>query len=109
MRVVVANEPRSYRESISAAFEALRPQVQVSTVDPEDLDQEVERLAPQLVVCSRLTSAVEHDAPIWVLLYPNGASHAVVYQNGVRTHHPVMDLDTLLSVLDEAQRLDGSV
>jgi hypothetical protein len=101
MRVLVANEPTIYREVISAAFRVLRSGVEVFTVEPEELDREFSRLRPRLVVCSRLTRRVELDAPVWVVLYPHGASHAVVgHLDGRRTTLARIDFDTLLSVLD---------
>jgi hypothetical protein len=101
MRVLVANEPTIYREVISAAFRALRPCIQVFTAEPEELDREFSRLQRQLVVCSRLTRRVELDAPAWVVLYPQGASHAVVgHLDGRRTTLASIDFDTFLSVLD---------
>jgi hypothetical protein len=55
------------------------------------------------VVCSRMTKLIEHDAPVWVELYPDGASCAVVGSlDGSRTILPGLDFDTLLSILDDA-------
>ena len=34
LRVLLANEPRSYRESMAAVFRQLRPGLQVKVVDP---------------------------------------------------------------------------
>ena len=90
-----------YREVISATLRELRPGVEVYMADPEDLEVEFLRLMPQLVVCSRLTKSVEREAPVWVELYPEGASHAVVGNpDGSRTLLPGMDFDTLLAILD---------
>ena len=56
---------------------------------------------PQLVVCSGLTKRVELEAPVWIELYPDGASHAVVGNpEGSRTLLPGIDFDTLLTILD---------
>lgn len=90
-----------YREVISAALRELRPGIEVFTADPEDLEVEVLRLMPHLVVCSRLTKRVELEAPVWIELYPDGASHVVVgNSDGSRTLLPGMDFDTLLAILD---------
>jgi len=101
MRILVANEPTIYREVISAAFRVLQPCVEAFTAEPEYLDREFSRLQPQFVVCSRLTRRVELDALVWVVLYPHGASRAVVGRlDGRRITLAGIDLDTLLSVLD---------
>jgi hypothetical protein len=90
-----------YREVISAALRELRPGIEVFTADPENLEGEFLRLMPQLVVCSRLTKRVEREAPVWIELYPEGVSHAVVGNpDGSRTLLPGMDFDTLLAILD---------
>lgn len=44
MRVLVANQPRAYRGVISGALQALRPDLDVATAAPGDLDEEVRRL-----------------------------------------------------------------
>ena len=98
---MIANRPSMYREVISAALRELRPGIEVFTADPEDLEGEFSRLMPQLVVCSRLTKRVELEAPMWIELYPDGASHAVVGRaDGSRTILPGIDFDTLLAIMD---------
>ena len=90
-----------YREVISATLRELRPGIEVFTAEPEDLEGEFLRLMPQLVVCSRLTQRVGLEAPVWIALYPDGASHAVVGNpDGSRTLLPGMNFDTLLAILD---------
>jgi CheY-like chemotaxis protein len=58
VRVLVANEPRSYREAFAFAFRTLRPHVEAIVVEPEALEREALRLRPDLVVCDRVTPAV---------------------------------------------------
>jgi hypothetical protein len=100
---LIANAPAMYREVISATLRELRPGIEVFTAEPEDLESEFLRLLPELVVCSRLTKRVELEAPMWIELYPDGASHAVVGSlDGSRTILPGLDFDTLLSILDDA-------
>jgi hypothetical protein len=68
IRILVANEPRCYREVIAAAVHELRPHAEVITVEPADLDRAVVYRQPHLVVCSRLTEVVETHSPVWVVL-----------------------------------------
>ena len=100
LKVILANEPRAYREVISAVLKELRPDMEVFTIEPKDLDREFVRLVPHLVVCNRLTGLVGRGAPGWIELYPDGASHAVVSLAGDRTTYTYMDLETLISILD---------
>jgi hypothetical protein len=98
---LIANTPAMYREVISATLQKIRPEIEVFAAEPEDLEREFSRLQPQLVVCSRPTKRVELEAPVWIELYPDGASHAVVGTlGGSRTLLPTMDFGTLLTILD---------
>jgi len=82
MRVLVANEPRTYREVLVDALRVLRPQVEVSAVASYDLAAEIERLRPHLVVCSWLSTAMPVGPLSWVVLYPHE-------ENGPRSSPPV--------------------
>ncbi len=108
MRVLVANEPRSYREVIAAAILRLRPDCDVITVDPNDLDDVITRLRPEVVMCSRLTLTVLTDARSWLLLYPDGKSGAVWSLGG--HHRPIagIELSTIIALIDSTRRLAHS-
>ena len=105
-RVLVACDLRSYREAIAAAFRVLRPNVEVFEAEEEDLDREVGRLGPDLVVCSRLTPRVENHAPNWIELYPDYGPRSVVSVHGERSTIEEIQLSDLLSVLDRTVRND---
>jgi hypothetical protein len=103
-RVLVACELKSYREAIASAFRVLRPDVEVFEVEEEDLDREVERLAPDLVVCSRLSERVKGRVPNWVELYPGFGSRSVVSLRGERSTFEEIELSDLLSIVDSTGR-----
>jgi len=103
MRVLVANEPRSYRDVIVAAFQEFRPHVEVMTADPEDLDREILRVNPHLVVCSHLTEAVESYPLSWVMLYPNNETRTVISIGGEQTVGADIEFNNLLSVIDRTE------
>lgn len=100
VRVLLANEPRAYRETLAAALAALRPEFEITTVRPEDLDATVADQAPDFVICSELTEMVETHAPAWVLLYPDGSRTCVMAVLGERSTMAEMELETLLTGLD---------
>jgi hypothetical protein len=105
MRVMIAHSLLTYRGAISAVLKELRPHLEIFTADPEELDAQFRRLSPQVVVCSRVTELVEREALGWIELYPDQASsQSVVSLDGEKTTYPDMDLEALLSVLDEAER-----
>lgn len=105
MVVVVANEPRMYRQVVAAALPRLRPGMRVVEVEPDDLDREIVALEPNLVICSRLTEAVETRAPAWILLYPEAERRAVISLDGTRVERDDIDLDAFVDVVDRAHRL----
>ena len=70
-RILVANELTSYRQTIAIAIRELYPQVEVFEADSGALDWEVDRLTPDLVICSRVTPAVRERVANWVELYPS--------------------------------------
>jgi len=81
-RVLVANEPRSYRQAIAAALQVVRPDVEVLVVEPELLDDEVAHAESDVVVCSEATQIVRARATVWVDLYPGGGRLSVVCVRG---------------------------
>jgi hypothetical protein len=103
-RVLVACELRSYRQTLAAAFRKLRPDVEVFEVEEEDLDREVERLGPDLVVCSQLTTRIQDHAPSWVELYPDREARSEVSVGGERSTVEEIQLSDLLSIIDRTER-----
>ena len=101
--IVVANEPRAYREALAAALQELRPHLEVICIAPDDLDAKVSQYRPRLVLCSRLTEAVETCCDAWILLYPNRENRAVISVAGRRTVVTNVEFSHLLSVIDEVE------
>jgi hypothetical protein len=52
-RILVACGLASYRQAFAEAFRNLRPEAEVFEAEKENLDEAVDRLAPDLVVCDR--------------------------------------------------------
>lgn len=105
LRILLANEPRSYRETLAAAFRILKPNTEVFVIDPDKLDGEVERLSPQLVICSRTTPTVETRSLAWVELYPEDRSVSVISVGGKRSTIAGIGLGDLLLVIDRTESL----
>jgi hypothetical protein len=104
---LVACELQSYGQALAVAFRELRPAIEVFEVKEEDLDHEVERLGPDLVVCTRRTCRIEEGAPSWVELYPNHEAHSVVSVQGERSTVEEIQLCDLLSIIDRAETAPG--
>ena len=105
MRILVGNDPRLYREVISAVLGVRRPDAEVACAEPRELDTKIARLAPHLVVCSRLTKAIRSCALGWVVLYPDGDDHALVTIAGTSTRVKDIQLDELLVIIDHVQQI----
>ncbi len=105
MRILVANEPRSYREVIAAAVQALRPHIEVVLSTSVNLERDLARLAPQLVVCSGLSPSIGSRTLTWIVLYPEGKSQAVISIGGKSTTLDDLEFDHLLRIIDETERL----
>ncbi|HKH10023.1 MAG TPA: hypothetical protein VKA73_02655 [Rubrobacter sp.] len=102
LRVLVANEPRSYREAIAAVLREVRPAARIFEADPSKIDREVARRRPDLVICSRATPAVRDMVAGWVELYPEHGPLSLVYVDGRLSEVEGMDLLALLSIVDRA-------
>lgn len=108
-RVLVAIDPRMYREVIAHFFRGHRPRVEVWTSDPEELGGEARRLSPQLVVCHRVSSAVRSSAVSWVELEvrPGAASLDASVKVDSRPTSKVeqAEMADVLAALDETEEM----
>jgi len=104
-RVLMANEPRAYREGIAAVIGQLRPTVEVQTVEPNALDDSIERFAPDMVICSKATEMLKNRVRVWVELYPENGALSVANIGGRRMEYTEIQLPDLLSIVDKAEEL----
>ena len=107
LRLVVANDLRSYREAIAAAIQRLQPDVEVMVVDPADLADQVELWRPHMLISS-VALARSGECPLcWVALYPAKRTQVVVTVAGQQTWSRDIDLAELLAVIDCTAALVG--
>ena len=100
--VLVANELASYREGIAAVLRYSFPDLEVFEATPDDLNREVLRLRPGLVICSRATSLVRERVPNWVELYPECDPLSTFCLDGERFFIEQVELSDLLSIVDRS-------
>src|SRR5438874_2263901 len=101
IHLVVANEPRSYRESLAGALAQERPADRVVAVDPGSLPA----LEGTVVICSQVTPEVARRADGWVLLRPDGdVAVSSVSDREAMAHH-----SGLQAVLDAVDRVADSL
>jgi hypothetical protein len=104
-RVLLANEPRAYREGIAAVLGQLRPEVEIRTVEPDAMDGSILRFSPDMVVCSKATDVLRGRVRVWVELYPEHAAHSVASIGGNLMEYAEIQLPDLLSIVDRAEEL----
>jgi hypothetical protein len=90
IRVLVAfdDQYRTYREVIAAAIQVFRPQVEVSITDLDDMETQVARLNPQVVISSQNRPPSLRPGRTWV---------QVPLEVGPRTQ---ATMETLLEAID---------
>jgi hypothetical protein len=104
-RLLMANEPRAYREGIAAVIGQLRPTVEIETVEPSAMDDYIDRFSPDMVICSKATEALKDRVRVWVELYPENGALSVANIGGRRTEYTEIQLPDLLSIVDKAEEL----
>ncbi|QIN79686.1 hypothetical protein GBA65_15405 [Rubrobacter marinus] len=107
MRILVANSPRMYRESLALSILRKRPGFEVLIADPEDLDGNLARIEPHVLV--RDDDGVETDVPdgvlAWVGIAVKDHLNARIAVGGRISELHDASLEELLVALDEAARL----
>ena len=105
MVVLVAIEPRSYRQVIGKAIRSLRPHVEVIVLEPDTLGAGIRRLDPELVFANRPDTFAPTGRSAWVEFHPYEQPPARICLAGRRRELEAVELDDLLSVVDEAEEL----
>ncbi len=101
--VLLANEPRVYREAMATAFRRLRPGAEIIVAEADELDEQIRDLRPHLVMSSQAARCLEDHPLSHVLLYSEGESKALVSLDGQQTAILDVELDDLLLVIDRVQ------
>ena len=103
--VAYAEDYRAYGEVIAAGIRILRPQVEVATATPAEVEGEVGRFDPQVVVCGASAPADPGDVPAWVELPVEPQRPARVRVGDRRREAFGLRLEELLGIVDEAEAL----
>lgn len=104
----MAIEPRSYREAIGEAIRFLRPNIEVTILEPDTLGAGVRRLDPELVFASRPHTFTPPGRAAWVEFHPYEKPPARICLAGRRWELEQVELSDLLSVVDETEELARS-
>ena len=109
MQLVVAIEPRSYRQVIGEAIRALRSHVEVTVLEPGMLGAGVRRLEPELVFADQPDTFGPEGGSTgrtaWVVFRPYEEPPARVCLAGRRWELEVVELSDLLWIVDQTEEL----
>ena len=107
MRMLVANEPRVGRSALAGTLQALRPHVHVVCVEPDDLDAQIVRLAPDLVICSEPTEVLQTRIAAYIMLSPDGKTQATASIAGHQGSFDDTTLESFLSFIDQMAQIQA--
>ena len=105
IRVLVAYEPRAYREAMAAALAVLRPEADIVAIEPAELGGMVALVRPDLVFCGAPTAAVREAVPAWVEVSADGGRVVEVNVGGEVSTVPDLGLEDALALVDRAAAL----
>jgi hypothetical protein len=107
MRVLVVYEDsyRSYGQTMVGAIRGLRPHVEATLVQVRELEAEVGRFDPHLVICNRPNSIDPGGRAAWVRLSdePDEPSEFCLARRRWGSENP--ELEEVLEIIDEMEGL----
>jgi hypothetical protein len=101
--ILIGNNLPLYREVLVTMFRVTCPGIVVQGVCHDDLDAEVARLRPCLVLCSDVSQAVMDHSYAWILLFPDQRDEAIVFVDGERKVLPHAGFSELLRAFNDVQ------
>jgi hypothetical protein len=106
IKVIITFEDtfRAYRGAIAAAIKILRPDVEVKTVELEELGGTVERFEPDLVIGSGFDKEDMRGVPGWVGFSLDPANSTTVHVCGNHSEIVNPTLDNLLAIIEEVEQ-----
>ncbi len=106
IKIVITFEDtyRAYQGALKAAIKILRPDVEVKTVEPEELAGLVKRFVPDLVIGSGFDEEDMRGVPGWVglSLDPAMSTRVSVWGNYSEMVNPT--LDKILVIIEEVEQ-----
>ncbi len=107
MRVLVAIEDdyRSYRDVIAAGIRVLRPRTEVETAPIGELEEQIERFDPQLVVSSQPNTLASRRRAAWVELPLDPIHPTKICVAGRYSKRTNPTIYVLLAIIDEVEEL----
>ena len=109
MRMLIAITPAMYQQILTLFVKERRPSIEVETTDLANLNPEVERFGPDLVICHEASTEVRKRVFAWIeIRYTNGLD-AIMSLKGKETRIGDIDIEDLLAALDETEILVSAI
>jgi F420-dependent methylenetetrahydromethanopterin dehydrogenase len=109
MRVLIVYEDsyRSYGEAMEGAVRARRPRLEVALAHLRELEAQLERFDPHLVVASRPNTVDPGGRAAWMLLSDEPDEPSEICIDGQRRGLENPGLEETLAIIDETEELVG--
>jgi len=100
MSVLIAIAPQMYRETVAHTIRSRRPDVEVETCPPEDLDRRLASFEPDFLLChDTAPEARERVRDRVEIVYSDGLDATIIRDDQTTTVSDI-GLERLLTVLD---------
>ena len=106
MSVLICIYPQMYREAVVHTIRSYRPDVEVEPCLPEDLDQKLALLQPELLVCHDTAPEARKRVRNRVEIGYSDSLDATIIRDDKATRFTDISLEGLLTVLDQSAILE---
>jgi hypothetical protein len=106
MSVLVTISPRMYRETVAHTIRSRRPDVEVQTCPPEDLERKLGLSMPDFLVCHDTAPEARERVPNRVEINYSDSLEATIFREDQATRIADIGLERLLTVLDQIAILE---
>ncbi|MDQ3602294.1 MAG: hypothetical protein M3385_00285 [Actinomycetota bacterium] len=106
MRILIANTPLMYRESLALAIHRHNPDFEVMIADPATMDGEAERFGPHTLIRDDdgIEVASPEDVVCWVGIMIDDHLKARISVDGKVSEIHEVSMDEVLAALEEAAK-----
>ena len=109
MRMLIAITSAMYQQILTLFVKERRPSIEVETTDLANLNPEVERFGPDLVICHETSTEVRKRVFAWIEIRYTTGLDAIVSLKGKETRIGDIDIEDLLAALDETEKLVSAI
>jgi hypothetical protein len=103
VRILVAIEPRMYREVLAFHLRQERPQSEVVLASPQTLLDEVKRTRAHLIIANEVRPTLRQMSFFWVQIHTGEQLDADIRADGCSNTLHEVSLQDLLAVVDKAK------